>query len=98
MSVAAVIMMRERRLVARFRDSGATEPGTAQALTDLRGVDEIALRRLRKRAVIREATAGSYYLDEPSWAALRGTRRRIMVVLTAVGLAIALFAYLGLGR
>jgi hypothetical protein len=46
------------------------------------GVSEtITFDKLRKRAVVREAGPGTYYLDEPSWDALRALRRRLGFML-----------------
>jgi len=77
----AIILRKEKDLVAHFRNARALSPDSAQSLGALR-VDEeaIALRRLRNRAVIRQGGPGTYYLDEPSWEALGRIRRRLMLV------------------
>ena len=71
-AAAAVIMMRERRLVEAFTLAAATSPDRALPVETL-GVDydALALRRLQQRAVIREGAPGRFYLDVPSWQALR---------------------------
>ena len=97
-TVAVVILMRERRIVDRFRAEGATSPETALADLDLTGVNRLAMRRLQRSAVIRKTPVGALYLDEPSWTALRGMRRRVLGVAITVGLLIALGAYLGWAR
>jgi hypothetical protein len=33
--------------------------------------------------VIREGAPGAYYFDEPTWIALRTTRRRVVLILLA---------------
>jgi hypothetical protein len=54
----------------------------------------VAFHRLARRAVLRDAGGGRYYLDEPSWRALRGTRRRValaialLMVLTLLALVV----------
>ncbi len=55
-AVLAVIVMRERRVVDAFERAGATSPDRAIAADDL-NVDEsgVGLRRLRQRAIVREA-------------------------------------------
>jgi len=93
-AAAAIIIRKEKDLVTHFRHARALSPATAQRLGAL-GVDEgTALRRLRNRAVIREATPGAFYLDEPSWLALGRTRRRLilvaLVIVVAMGIATAL--------
>lgn len=89
-TVAAVIAAKERAIVEAFRDAGATALVTAVPLEQL-GVDEnIGFRRLRSHEVIREAVPGRYYLDEEVWAAVRRTRLRLVGVLVAIVLLIAL--------
>ena len=92
MGATAVIIIRmEKDLVAHFLQSRAVSVATAQSLGALGVDDGTALRRLRARAVIREGAPGAFYLDEPSWHALRSDRRRLITVLLpiAVGLGIA---------
>jgi hypothetical protein len=81
-AAAAVIIARERRVIEAFTAAGATSPERARPMDSL-GVesDGMALRRLQGHAVIREAEAGRYYLDLPSWQALRRMRRRLVLVL-----------------
>lgn len=81
-AAAAVIIIRERRLVEAFSAAAATSPETARSVESL-GVDSDSnsLRRLQNRAVIREGAPGRYYLDVPSWEALRRMRRRMAFVL-----------------
>lgn len=98
MSVAAVILIRERWLVDRFRRAGATSPEAARTLAEVGADEGIALNRLSRRAVIREAKAGAYYLDEPTWTALRGTRRRLAAIVIGVGLLVAAASYVSWGR
>ncbi len=98
-AVAAVILARERRIVDQFRDAGATSPSVAQSLDDV-GIDEgLAFRRLRRHEAIREASPGMFYLDEPVWNAVRGTRRRIVVVVLVIAVIVSVgvtFGFLSL--
>ena len=72
---------REQEVIDDFRAAGATSPDRAQSYTAIGLGDTLALRRLRNRAVIREAAPGVYYLDEEVWAAVRRTRLRLLTVL-----------------
>ena len=46
------------------------------------GIGEtLAVRRLKRRAVIREAAPGLFYFDEDVWQALRSMRRRMALLL-----------------
>jgi len=83
-AAAAVILRKEHDLVASFRGAGATSPITARSPEEL-GIDRrLAFQRLVTRAVLREAGEGRFYLDEPSWHALRGIRRRLVIVVLIV--------------
>ena len=92
-AAAAVIIRKEKDLVAHFRDVRAVSPETAQSLGALRvHEDAMALRRLRNRAVIRQGAPGTYYLDEPSWEALGRLRRRLILVALIIIVSVAGFA------
>ena len=59
--------------------------GAAATLTASLGVGEsLALRRLKGRAVIREAAPGTFYLDEGVWTAVRRTRMRMALTFIAI--------------
>ena len=93
-AAAAIIIAREKELVAHFRRAGALTPAKAKSATDL-GVDpRLAWSILERRAIIREAGEGLYYLDEPAWVAHQQRRRRIattMLVIVLTLLAISTF-------
>jgi len=83
-AIAAVMRRREREVVDDFRAAGATSRERAQSYTVIELGQSLGLRRLRERAVIREAAPGTYYLDEEVWTAVRRTRRRIATVFLAI--------------
>lgn len=87
-AAAAVIIIRERRLVEAFSAAAATSPERARTIESL-GIesDTTSLKRLQKSAVIREGASGRYYLDIPSWEALRRVRRRMAVVIIMIVIA-----------
>ena len=78
------ILRKERRVVEHFRQAGATSSATAKRLDDLHQHHGLGLRRLRQRAVIREAAPEHFYLDEEVWHALGRTRRRVSVAVLAL--------------
>ncbi len=94
-AVAAILVLKEKQLVEHFRERGALSTATALTLNSLSISDDVVFRRLRVRAVVREGTAGAYYLDEASWSAVRSARRRLVTVLLIVtaGVLIALLAF-----
>ena len=77
-------------MVNRLRTAGAVNPQQARTLEQLGISRGVILRRLRERAVIRQAGPDRYYLDEPSWEAVRRGRRRAIHVLWVIGLVIVL--------
>jgi hypothetical protein len=94
-TAAAVILIRERRVVEAFSAAAATSPERARPLETL-GIesDGMALRRLQKRAVIRESAPGRFYLDVPTWDALRQMRHRMAFVMLAVLIVVLLLGVL----
>ena len=95
-AVAAVLRMREQEVIDDFRAAGATSPERAQSYTAIGLGDTLAIKRLRNRAVIREAAPGTYYLDEEVWAAVVRTRRRLVLTLLSVIMLALLGTLLGL--
>ena len=83
-AIAAMMRLREREVVDDFRAANATSPERAQSYTAVGVGETLALKRLRNRAVIREAAPGAYYLDEEVWAAVRRTRQRLAVVFISM--------------
>ena len=86
--IAAAMRRREQEVIDDFRAAGAISPDRAQSYTALGLGETLALRRLRNRAVIREAAPGVYYLDEEVWSAVRRTRHRLLAVVIAILVAL----------
>jgi hypothetical protein len=92
-AAAAAILVKERHVVDAFQRARATSPERAVVPEDI-GVDLTGVggRRLLRHAVVRATPSGLYYLDEPTWIALRSSRRRmVFVLLVVVGLAALYF-------
>ena len=94
-AVAAVLIRREKEVVDDFRVAGATSRETAQSYTAIGLGQSLGLKRLRARAVIREAAPGTYYLDEEVWTAVRRTRRRVATVILLILALVLLGVMLG---
>ncbi len=88
--VAVIILRKQEDLVEHFRRARATSAATAKSLDEL-GVDDRAVwHSMVRRAVVREVSPGRFYLDEPSWQAMKGGRRvRVGLVLAALALLAA---------
>jgi hypothetical protein len=84
-AAVAVVLAKERHIVAAFERLGATSPDRARTPAEA-GVDEQGLgwSRLRERAIVREAGPGRFYVDIQSWQATRRTRRRLLFAVVAL--------------
>jgi hypothetical protein len=91
-SAAAAIIIKEKHIAAAFRRAGATTASAAVSPDALGVHQRAAFKRLERRAVLRQAALGQFYLDEPTWEALRRTRRRLALVLALLGLLLAALA------
>lgn len=91
---AAAVLHKERHIVAAYEAAGALSPASARPPAALGVREGVALRRLRARAVLREAEAGALYLDLPSWMALQAIRRRVLVTVLLLGLAVMVIVLL----
>lgn len=98
-AAVAVVLIKERHVVEAFERAGATSMDRAMLPRDLQ-VDELGIgwRRLRERAIVREASAGRFYLDVEVWQASRRMRRRLMAVMLVVIIAALLIGVLGTGK
>src|SRR3954464_13366969 len=92
---AAVMRRREQEVIDDFRAAGATSPDRAQSYTALGFGETLAVKRLRDRAVIREAAPGVFYLDEEVWAAVRRTRHRLLAAFLAIMAVMGIGVLLG---
>ena len=95
-AVAAILRKREQEVIDDFRAAGATSPDRAQSYQAIGLGDTLAIKRLRNRAVIREAAPGLYYLDEEVWSAVQRTRQRLVITLLSVIALVALGVLLGI--
>lgn len=89
-AIAASIIRKEKDLVARFRQARALTPDSAQSLASVGADEGAAFRRLRSRAILRESTAGRFFLDESSWEAFDRSRNRLLGILLLAALALLL--------
>jgi hypothetical protein len=89
-AAAAIILRRERDIVQVYRGAGATDVRTARAPDDIGVERRLPFHMLVRHAVLRDAGNGRYYLDEPSWQALRRMRHRVVGLMLLI--VVALFA------
>lgn len=85
-AAVAIIVRKQRDIVEVFEGARATSPETARVPDEL-GVDQsVVFRGLIRRAVLRDAGDGRYYVDLPTWRAT--SNRRLRVALIAVALVL----------
>ena len=87
-AAGAILIRKEREIVTAYRDAGATNPGAARDPNEIGVHQHLVFGRLVRRAVLRDVGGGRYYLDEPTWEALRGMRRRMTVVVLIAALIV----------
>jgi hypothetical protein len=92
-SIAAVAVLDQRGTVEAFRRAGATSPAHAKTLGEVGITDGRRVERLEKLGVLRDIGGRHYFLDEPSWRALRVVWRRVGlgVVLIVGAVLLGLF-------
>lgn len=86
-AAAAIVLLKEKQIVATFRQAGATSAPAAATPAALGVHQGLAFSKLRRRAILREAAQGYFYLDEPSWVAFGKARRRVALVAGLIVLA-----------
>jgi hypothetical protein len=93
-AAVAVMKMKEREVRDAFRDARALNPASAMSLEAIGIAESPALKRLKRRAVIREAGPGLFYFDDEVWQAVRGMRRRMaLLLLVSVIIVMLVFLY-----
>ena len=55
----------------------------------------MAVRRLKRRAVIREAAPGLFYFDEDVWESVNAMRRRMALLMIAAVILIGIVVLYG---
>lgn len=94
MSAAAVIIIRQKRMIRSFIAAGATNAANARSFSELGLRESWITRRLIKAGVFVKVEAGRYYVSGPAWAAYcRRRRERAFIFLCfVVFIALVLFA------
>lgn len=93
--VAAMRKRAERHMIEALRTAQAFGPDRAIPIVPDRNMGRLALRGLLRQNAVRQTSPGFYWLDEPVYAAVRETRKRLaigvaiiaVVVLAAIAIA-----------
>ncbi len=84
MSAAAVIALRRRRLIRRFREAGATAPERAVTLEAVGERQNWIFDRMAQAGVFRPAPDGRYFMVEAAATEYRRRCRVRALVMTAI--------------
>ena len=91
----AVMRKKERDVRDAFQSAGAMTPANAMSLESV-GIEEtMAVKRLKRRAVIREAAPGLFYFDEDVWESVNAMRRRMAILMLAAVILVAIVVLYG---
>jgi len=88
---AAVLAIRQNKVIRAYRDAGATAEERARTPEDL-GLrsGSFPVRSLVSHGALKPAEKDRYWLDERAADAFLVRRRTIMLVLLAIGIGVAL--------
>ncbi len=89
MSAAAIIAIRRKRLIRKFREAGATDPDHAVNLGSLRERCSWVFSRMVDAGVFLPTASGWYYMNEQ--AAAEFVYRKRMRAMIASGVLLLLF-------
>jgi hypothetical protein len=92
-AAGAAVTRARRRLIARFKDNGATTAETAIAYVPDRGIERRLVEEFLKKGVLHQTRPGLYWIDTTALGLWTKARRRRAGAL--VGAAVALGAAIG---
>ncbi len=93
MSAALIIMNRQRDLVDRFRDAGATSAGAAKSLSEIGVEPSFMFSRMSSRGVFVPAGGDRWWFDAVAWERFKRRQGRRMLLAAGVILAACTLAY-----
>ena len=91
---AAAIILKQNRLMRRFRAAGATDPATARRPADVGCRSGWIFRRMAARGVFVPVGDDKYYLDEDAAQTFVSQRRTRVLLVVAVALVVLVFVWL----
>lgn len=92
MSAAAVIILRRKKFIRRFREHGATSPDHAIPFADVGMRRSWVFDQMISRGVFVEAGNSRYWMDEQAARAfLEAQRRRALIIAAILLLAFLIF-------
>jgi len=94
---AIIVVVVNKRFINRFKDTGTTNSYSARTLEELRLNRSLIFRRHVNRGIMIEVN-GKYYLDEQKLAEFKAKKRRVLIPIVVLLLAVLLCLDLFLTR
>jgi hypothetical protein len=94
MSAAAVIAIRRKRLIRRFREAGATDPEHAVTLSAVGERDSWIFEQMVRHGAFVRTEEGRFFLNEAAAAEFLRQRKKRALVLTGVVLLVFLVLWI----
>jgi hypothetical protein len=91
--IAALIVGTDRRIVGKLRRENALSPESATVLPRRWGIWRWRIQRLIGRGALVRVPPDRVYLDQAGWQAYRTSRRRRVLIILAIVLSFAAFAF-----
>ena len=88
--IAVIIVIKIRKIIQRFIETGTTSPPVAKTPEELNIRPRNIFYRLVRRKVLVETYSNRYYLDEEVLGEYNNTRRKIMYIVILI-LALLIF-------
>jgi len=85
-----IVVVRTRRLISRFRNSGAINEENAKTIDELKVSRRLIFRKYLSHSVIIE-THGKYYLNEQNLTNYRTKKRMILIPLLVILMIILIY-------
>lgn len=80
--IVAIIVIRTKKLIKLFKQTGTTTPRSAKTVDELGTRHNLIFRKLVRREVLKEASPERYYLSEENLEDyLKRRRLRVFIVL-----------------
>ena len=93
MSGGILIVAKQNRIMRRFREAGATDSESAQTLEEIGCQPSFLFSRFLRYGVLVEASGRRYYMDVEKERAFRTRRKRIVLLMLGVVLALWIVLY-----
>ncbi len=97
-SIVAALAAAQRRVIERLRVAGANRPEGAIGLEPQEQMEKRGLARLERAGIVRRERDGRLWVDEVKAAAQGQRKRRLMLLLALLAVAIGALVVMGIFR